>query len=142
MSSILTLGRTVNLGRNASGGSSRVCLRDVAGVLCIVDTPANSSVLTLTEATATSGGTSQNLASGVTTYFTQTTGVWTRVTQAAGNTITVSGTPDLLAVYIPQGQLADGFAYLLASHSAKVTNYITGDLDVQRKPENLRNVYA
>lgn len=148
MSSILPLGRTMNFGRNASAGTTRAALRNVSGIGFLVDTPANASTLTITEATAPTGGTSQNLAGGATpannvAVFTQTSGVWTRVTSGiSGAVVTVSGTPDLLYVWVPQGALSDGFAYLTGAHSAKVTQYVTGDLDAQRAPNLLQNYTA
>lgn len=141
MSSMNPLGRLFNLGRTASGGNVRHNLRDTSGAVFLVDTPANASTLTVKEANASSGGTIQNLAA-VTEYYTQTSGVWTRVTQAAGAVVTVSGTPDLLAVYVPQGALSDGFAYITADHSAKPTTIILSDVDVQRKLANMRDVRA
>ncbi len=53
--------------------------------------------------------------------------------------VTVSGTPDLIYVWVPQGALSDTFAWLVGSHSAKVTQYILGDIDVQRRPSLLQN---
>lgn len=145
MSSILPLGRTTNFGRNASAGTTRFSMKDTSGIGFIVDTPAAASTFTLTEQNAASGGTSQALAGGATLAngvwtFTQTSGVWTQQTTGiSANVITVSGTPDLLYVWVPQGALSDGFRYLVGAHSAKVTNLILGDLDVARKPVNLRN---
>ncbi len=142
MSSINPLGRLFNLARNASGGSNRISLRDASGVTFVVDTPANASTLTITEATASSGGTSQALA-GLAEWYTQTSGVWTRLTSGiSSNVLTVSGTPDLAVVFVPQGLLSDGFKYVACSHSAKITTAILSDLDVQRKPANLRSIYS
>lgn len=145
MSSVNPLGRLLNLGRTASGGNVRHSLKNVSGAVFVVDTPANASTLTLKEANASSGGTIQTLTAGPTNaeYYTQTNGVWTRVTSGISNgVITVSGTPDLLAAFVNQGQLSDGFAYVTADHSAKATMVILSDLDVQRKPANLRDVRA
>jgi hypothetical protein len=147
VSSINPLGFRFNLGRNASGGTNRIQLRDYSGVGFVVDTPANASTLTVTEATAASGGTSQALNGGasgsIPSYYSQTNGVWTLVTSGiAANVITVSGTPDLIYVWVPQGALSDGFNYVSASHSAKALTVITGDVDVARKVTNLRNLYA
>lgn len=148
MSSILPLGRTMNFGRNASAGTTRVSLRDCSGVGFLVDTPAAASTFTVTEQTAATGGTSQAIGGGLTVgtgavVFTQTSGVWTRQTTGiAANVVTVSGTPDLLYVWVPQGALSDGFAWLVGAHSAKVTAYILGDLDVHRAPVTLRNYAA
>lgn len=147
MSSILPLGRTMNFGRSASGGNVRFNLRDISGVAFIVDTPANASTLTITEQNAASGGTSQALANGasgsITFVYAQTNGVWTaQAAWASANVVTVSGTPDLLYVWVPQGALSDGFSYVSGNHSAKALTAVMGDLDVQRKPANLRDVRA
>jgi hypothetical protein len=148
MSSILPLGRTMNFGRNASAGTTRVALRDCSGIGFLVDTPAAASTLTVTEQTAATGGTSQAIAGGLTAgsgafVFTQVSGVWTRQTTGiAANVVTVSGTPDLLYVWVPQGLLSDGFAWLVGAHSAKITTYVLGDLDVSRGPASLRNYAA
>ncbi len=141
MSSINPLGRMFNFGRSASGGNVRFSLRDCSGVLFLVDTPAAASTLVIQEANAATGGTAQNLAV-ITEYYTQTSGVWTRVVQAASATITVSGTPDMVAVFVPQGALSDGFSYLSPNHSAKPVLAVMADLDVQRRPANLRDVRA
>lgn len=147
MSSILPLGRVYNLGRSASGGNVRFNLRDASGVGFIVDTPVAASTLTITEQNAASGGTSQALGGGsagvIPSYYTQLAGVWTLVTSGIStNVITTAGSPDQIYVWIPQGALSDGFSYLSANHSAKVTSAIIGDLDVQRKVTNLRDVRA
>lgn len=146
MSSILPLGRTMNFCRNASGGTVRVNLRDCSGVGFLVDLP-TTGALTITEQNAASGGTSQGLANStansITFVFAQTNGVWTaQPTWAVLNVVTPVGTADLLYVWIPQGALSDGFNYLSASSATKPTQYILGDLDVQRKPANLRDVRA
>jgi hypothetical protein len=151
MSSVLPLGSKFNLGRSASGGNVRFNLRNSSGILFVVDTPAAASTLTINEANAATGGTSQALAvglagvaaTGIPFVYTQLNGVWTRqTTGSAGAVYTVSGTPDLLAVYVTQGALSDGFAYLSANHSAKAVTAIIADLDVQRFPQLLQNVSA
>lgn len=164
MSSQLPLGFQFNLGRNASGGSSRASFRDCSSYLFVVDTPGSASTITFTEANATTGGTSQVLGTSSATavplpaptagsapvYYRQDSGVWTTVPIVAGTNYVlatgvltlVSATPDQVAVWINQGALSDGFSYIQASHSAKATTYIACPLDVQRKPVNLRNIYA
>lgn len=148
MSSILPLGRTINLGRNASAGTTRAGLRNYSGIAFVVDTPAAASTLTVTEQTAASGGTSQAIAGGLlpatgVRVWTQTSGVWTQQTTGiATNVVTVSGTPDILYVWVPQGALSDGFAWIVGAHSAKITTYILGDVDVQRAPNLLQNYAA
>lgn len=141
MSSINPLGRLMNFGRSASGGNVRFSMRNCSNMIFVVDTPANASTLVIQEANAASGGTAQNLAV-VTEYWTQTNGVWTRLTQAASATVTVSGTPDLLAVVVNQGALSDTFCYLSPNHSAKATEVVMSELDYARKPQNLADVRA
>ena len=138
MSSINPLGRLFNAAPSATGANVRVSLRDASGVLILV--PATSGAVTVQEANAASGGTAQNLAA-ITEYWTSNNGVWTRVTQAAAATATAA-TGGLLAVYIPQGALSDGFSYITANHGTATCIYILADLDVQRRPTNLRDVRA
>lgn len=147
MSSILPLGRTMNFGRSASGGNVRFNLRNISGVAFIVDTPAAASTLTITEQNAASGGMSQALSGGasgsITFVYAQTNGVWTaQPGWASANVVTVSGTPDLLYVWVPQGALSDGFAWISGNHSAKALTAVMGDIDIQRKPANLQDVRA
>jgi hypothetical protein len=75
----------------------------------------------------------------ITRYYTQASGVWTKVTQAAGSTVTAV-TGGLLAVYIGAAQLTDGFKYLDATHASGSFVYVIHDLDVQRAPANLKAV--
>lgn len=139
MSSMNPLGRMFNLATSATTTGVRVSLRDCAGVTFIL-IGATSGNATISEANAASGGTSQSLAA-VTEYFTQNNGVWTRVTQAAAATFTAA-TGGLAACYIPQGALSDGFSYLSASHATGSFVYALADLDIGRKPANLRDVRA
>lgn len=138
MSSIQPLGRTFNAGYSASGGNKRFSLRNASGMVFLCPNP-TTGTLTIQECNAASGGTAQNLVA-VTEYFTQTSGVWTRLTQAAAATVTTTGTPDLLAVFVNQGALSDGFAFLSPNHSTVATVAILSDLDVQRLPSNLASV--
>ena len=135
----MPLGAELNLATSATTAAQRTSLRDCSGVL-IVLIGATSGNATITEANASSGGTSQNLAQ-ITTYFTQVNGVWTRVTQAAAATITAA-TGGLAAVFIPATMLSDGFEYVAASHASGSFLIIQVGLKVARKPENLRDVRA
>lgn len=139
MSSIEQLGRDFNLFTSATTAAPRFNLRDAAGVT-IVLIGATSGNATIQECNAASGGTAQNLAT-ITRYYTQASGVWTQTTQAAAATFTAV-TGGLAAVYIPQGALSDGFTYLTASHGTGSFVYILGELDVQRRPQNIRTVTA
>jgi len=55
---------------------------------------------------------------------------------------TVANTAALLAVFIPQGALSDGFSYLACSHATGTSVYILSKLDVGRRITNLRDVTA
>lgn len=144
MSSINPLGRLLNATASVTTTAKRVNLRDCSGALFLVVNASAATAFTVQEANAASGGTAQNLAA-ITEYWTQaaTGGVWTRVTQAAAATATtVANTAALLAVYIPQGALSDGFSYLTGSHATGTVITVLSDLDVQRWPSNLRDVTA
>jgi hypothetical protein len=144
VSSINPLGMKLNLTTSVTTTNKRVNLRDCSGVLFTVAGASAATAVTIQEANAASGGTIQNLAV-ITEYWTQaaTGGVWTRVTQAAAATATtVANAGAVLAVFIPQGALSDGFTYLAASHATGTITYILCEIDVQRKPSNLRDVTA
>lgn len=145
MSSILPLGRTYNALSSVTTAARRVSLRDCSGVGFLVVGASGATTVTISEANAASGGTSQTLA-GTFSYWTMAAGAGTWTAGAGGvngtsiNTIAAAGA--LLYVWIPQGALSDGFSYLAASHATGTIVYVLGDLDVQRKPVNLRDVTA
>jgi thiamine phosphate synthase YjbQ (UPF0047 family) len=128
------LGRQFNVVTSATTAATRVNLKNASGVT-IVAIGATSGAVTIQEANAASGGTAQNLAA-ITTYYTQASGVWTKVTQAAGATFTCV-TGGLAVAEIDAQQLSSGFTYITASHSAASMVIIVHSLEVQRKPENL-----
>jgi len=133
------LGDLFNLATSATTAAVRANLENAAGIT-IVLIGATSGNATITEANAASGGTSQNLAV-ITKYYTQASGVWTKVTQAAAATVTAA-TGGLLAVYISAVSLSDGFKYVAASHASGSFVYIVHGLEVKRVPENLKAVTA
>lgn len=134
------LGRVFNLCTSATTAKVRVNLKDAAGV-GIVLIGATAGAATISEANAASGGTEQVLAV-VTRYYTQAaTGLWTKVTQAAGSTVTAAA-GGLLYVYISGSQLSDGFQYICASHASGSFVYVMGDLNVDRAPASLAAAIA
>lgn len=139
MSSINPLGRVFDLDTSATTDATRISLKNAGGVTFVL-IGATSGNATIQEANAASGGTAQNLAT-VTEYWTKASGVWTRRTQAAAATVTAQ-TGGLLAVFIPQGALSDGFTHVTISHSSGSAVAILADLDVQRKPANLASTQA
>lgn len=144
MSSILPLGRQYNLLSSVTTGIRRASLRDCSGIGFAVVGASAATGLTISESTAASGGTRQTIP-GTFVYWTMAnaSGVWTQQTAAASGSInTVANAAALLYVFVPQGALSDGFSYLDASHATGTTLYILGDLDVQRKPVNLRDATA
>lgn len=165
MSSILPLGNQFNLARSAAASTTAYAsFRDCSNYLFVVDTPASGSNLTFKEAQSGAGLNAQVLGSASATvlpftppssgaapvYWTQTSGVWTAVPIVAGGNYILStgvltlvaATPDFVAVWLNQGALSDTFNYVLATHNTKATEYIACQLDVQRKPANLRNIYS
>lgn len=133
------LGRLFNLATSATTAGTRVNLENARGVTFVL-IGATSGNATISEQNAASGGTSQNLAA-ITRYYTQASGVWTKVTQAAAATVTAV-TGGLLAVYVPASALSDGFKYVSISHASGSFVYVLHDLDVQRAPANLKDVTA
>ena len=133
------LGDLFNLATSTTTGKTRANLRNATGVT-IVLIGATSGAATINECNAASGGTEQTLPL-ITKYYTQNNGVWTKVTQAAGATVTAA-TGGLLAVYIPAVALSDGFSYIDASHASGSFVYILHGLRVKRDPANLVDVRA
>lgn len=131
------LGRVFNLATSATTSAVRVNLEAATGITFVL-IGATSGNATIQEHNAASSGTSQNLAV-VTRYYTQASGVWTKVTQAAAATVTAA-TGGLLAVYIGASQLSDGFKYISISHASGSFVYVLHDLNVQRAPANLKAV--
>lgn len=139
----------MNFTASVTTTAKRASLRDCAGIGFLVVNASGATTLTINEANAASGGTSQLLAGGVATtltYWTQaaTGGVWTLGSGGVNGTsiTTVANTAALLYVFVPQGALSDGYGYLSASHATGTIIYTFGDLDVQRLPTNLRDVTA
>jgi hypothetical protein len=69
------------------------------------------------------------------------TAKWVTASQSASNAVTISS--GTVAFYIPSTSLADPLVYAKVSvGSAGLVTAILGDLDVQRKPDNLAAVSA
>jgi len=147
MSSILPLGRTINSTASVTTAAKRVSLRDASGCLIYLVNSTGATPFTVTEANASSGGTSQALSGlGIgTVYWTQAagSGVWTAsAVSVAGQITSINGAGALHAIWIPQGMLSDGFSYVACSHATGTAILNLMDLDVQRKVTNLRDVTA
>ena len=116
---------------------------NVSGVgnVCFVGVLAAGDTWTLSEATALSGGTEQELAV-ITKSYVQATGTgadtWTKLTQAAAAAEVTSSSQDAVVIEVDTDSLSAGFDYLkLVSTSTGSVTAILTDLAVQRKPENL-----
>lgn len=133
------LGDRFNLATSATTTKVRVNMQNASGCTFVL-IGATSGAMTVNECNAASAGTEQTL-SVITEYFTQASGLWTRVTQAAAATATAV-TGGLLAVYVSAVSMSDGFTYLDASHSAGSFVYILHGLEVRRDPPNLKAVTA
>lgn len=133
------LGDLFNLATSATTGKTRVNLQNATGVTFVL-IGATSGNATIREANAASSGTEQDLVT-TTKYYTQASGVWTKVTQAAAATVTAA-TGGLLAVYVPAIALSDGFTYATITHASGSFVYILHGLETKRAPENLKAVTA
>jgi len=147
MSSINSLGRTINVITSVTTAARRVNLNHYSGVLFVVNGATGATTLTINEANAASGGTSQLLAGGTALtlpYWTMAnnSGVWTAgaggVNGTSINTLAAAGAT--LAVYVTQGMLSDGFTYVSASHATGTILYVLGDVNAGRRPTNLSDV--
>jgi len=139
MSAREALGDLFNIATSATTAKVRANLKNATGIT-IVLIGATSGNATIREANAASGGTEQDLAT-ITKYYTQASGVWTKVTQAAAATVTAV-TGGLLAVYIPAVALSDGFQYICATHASGSFVYVLHGLQVKRDPVNLVDLRA
>lgn len=142
MSSVAPLGYKFNTLSSVTTAARRVSLKNCSGVTFTVVGASAATGLTLTEANAATGGTSQTLA-GTYVYYTMAagSGVWVRQTAAASGAInTIASAAAQLSVFVPQGALSDSFAYISASHATGTIVYVMADLDVQRFPQNLQDV--
>lgn len=144
----------------AAGASTgnRVSMKNCSAITVLVTkkvfTDTQPAVLTLKQHTASSSGTSSNLAIIDTVYKKVEATLdgdetWTKVTQAAAATFTEASTDDTLqAIYaftVRADQLSDGYSYIsvdVADTGATTGDwgtvlYILHDLNVRRAPENL-----
>src|SRR5882757_4458782 len=112
------LGDLFNLATSATTAKTRVNMQNATGCTFVL-IGATSGAATINECNAASGGTEQAL-SVITKYYTQASGVWMKVTQAVGSTVTAA-TGGLLAVYISAVSMSDGFYYLDATQDRKST---------------------
>lgn len=154
---------TVDL-NTAGATGKRVSLKNASGALVVVHLAAAASgtesvVGTLKQYTASSGGTTSNLAT-ITNYWIKAatalagTETWTRITQAASQTLTIADTQGALtgvaqkqaivAFEVDANSLADGNSYfgLDLADPGSVSRlgsvlYLLHDLTVQRAPVNL-----
>lgn len=139
---MFALGRDFNLFSQATSGTTRVNLKNANGVTFVATGAATSGNVTVTEANAASGGTSQNLAR-ITAYWTLTNGVWTKFTQAAAATFPMTAA-GISVAEIETAMLSDGFSYVSASHGTANTQvlHVIRGLTVQRAPTSLADLRA
>jgi len=146
---------------SAAATGKRVSLKDATGVTILVlkgaGTAGDDPTVTLKQHTASSGGTTSNLAvidhyylkSATTLAGTET---WSRVTQSAAATIADPGgagtsaeSQQILAIEVRAEQLSDGYSYVSLDVGDVGTNaqlggvlYLLHGLEVKRKPANMR----
>lgn len=139
---MFALGKDFNLLNQLASGTVRVNLRAANGVTLICTGAATSGNVTVNECNAASGGTSQALAR-ITAYWTQTNGVWTKVTQAAAATFPMTAA-GISVAEVETSMLSDGFSYITASHATANTQvlHVVRGLEVQRNPTFLADIRA
>lgn len=137
---MFSLGRDFNAYLQAGAGTQRINLKAADGVTFFVF-GATSGNVTLTEANAATGGTSQVLPR-IDRYWSQTNGVWTRTTQAAGSTFALSSGPALWCFEVETSMLDDGFSYVYANHATAQVLMLPRGLEQQRNPTFLADIRA
>lgn len=118
-------------------------------------TGGDDPVLTFQEHTASSGGTTQTFAGGITKYYKKSEATldndesWVEVTQAAAGTVTLTGEAALQGIYvfeIDAEQLADTFTHMSLNIADTGSNAALGcvlyvvEPVAKRKPANLGNL--
>ena len=150
----------VDMNTNNGETGKRVSLRNAAAITFVVikaaGTAAEDPTVTLKQHTASSSGTTANLAV-ITEYFvkSETTldgdETWTRVAQSAAATIADPGgagtsaeEQQIVAFTVLGTQLSDGYDYVSLDYATTASNaqlatvlYVLHDLTVQRAPQNL-----
>jgi hypothetical protein len=153
--------------QTAANTGKRVSLKKASSLSIVlfkaVGTAGDDPVLTLKQHTASSSGTSANLAA-ITNYYYKAavsgalagTETWTKVTQAAAATITDPGglgtsaeSSMIVVIPVSGASLSDGYGYVSLDVADVGGNaqlggvlYILHDLDVQRAPANLQAALA
>jgi hypothetical protein len=154
----------VNTANKATG--KRVSMRNARTITCVVfkaaGTAGDDPTITLNQHTAYTGGTSAVLAA-IDHYYTKSaatlvgTEAWVKYTQTAAETIvdpqgltTSAETEMIIAIPVQADFLTLGYNYIsmdyeraaLANAQLAVGFYILGDLEVQRKADNLQATLA
>lgn len=150
----------VDMNTNNGETGKRVSLRNAGSISLVVikaaGTAAEDPTVTLKQHTASSGGSSANLAA-IDHYYLKSEATldgdetWTRVAQTAAATIADPGgagtsaeEQQILVIPLNANSLADGYDYVSLDYAVTASNaqlatvlYILCDLAVQRAPANL-----
>ena len=138
------LGRQINAVSSPTTTATWVSLKDCSTVSWLAVGSSGTTNITFQVAKDASGTGAVNFdggaghGDGVTQYWVQHSGLWTKTTQAAANTVpTTSAAGDITAVEIDTKALPSGFSYINASHATATLVAVLGDLVTQRSPEKL-----
>jgi hypothetical protein len=141
---MFALGRLFNPVSSPTTTATWINLRDAATVTLLAVGSAGTTNITFQVAQDATGTNAVNYdgaaghGDGVTTYWSQHSGLWTQHTQAAANTVpTTSAAGDITAVEINGVQLPDGYTYINASHASAILVWCLADLVTQRSPDKL-----
>jgi hypothetical protein len=132
------LGRLFNARISTTTAALTVGMKDASAVT-IFGTSTGAGDVTFTQRTG-ADATGSSAALPITVYYTQTNGVWTRVTQTADDAFAMNVT--LWAVPINNTQLSDGYKYVTASAAAGTLFLVKHDLTAPRTPANLPDIRA
>lgn len=137
------LGRSYNVVPIASGAG--ISLRQCSGITFIGTSAGAAATFTFTLATSFGGAYSQPTGwNPFTKYYRSTsqagTAAWTKQTQAASNVVTDATLNASFAIELLGPMVPDTFAYVkcTATGAGALVAAILHDLEVQRRPENLK----
>lgn len=143
------LGRLHNAVSSPTTTVKYVSMQDAATLTIYAVGASGATNITVTVAKDAAGTSAVNYdgaaghGDGITLFWSQvgSTGLWTSTTQAAANTaVTTTGTGDIVAIEIDEEQLPDGYKYVAASHATATLVLVVSDLEVKRRPSNLRSL--
>ena len=136
------LGRMFNVGTTATTAKTYFNVTACAAVeIILIGATSGNATVYIAEDNAATGevaytGADSAHGDGLTYYWTQASGLWTKHTQAVASTFTAA-TGGLAVCWVPMTGLPAAYTHITASHASGSFLIVPHDLTVQRGPANL-----